>query len=216
MPAALGEVHHDKFVHCAVRRPASARKSRRHVPRARRTQDLCVHCSWCRWVFRIPRITSDCGLRHYRTRAARRNRTHSRDLCLVGSAAVGDRNAWHNRSCAWRQRLAVHEQRRRLGISRVLDCGSHRLVFAWWGRAGAQTWTTRWTMRYVDQPQYGRVTWQQIRDSARQAAERAVALDPTLADSQIAMGKYYVAAARDWDAAAPYLERARRLDPADP
>jgi tetratricopeptide (TPR) repeat protein len=71
-------------------------------------------------------------------------------------------------------------------------------------------------MRYVDQPQYGRVTWQQIRDSARQAAERAVALDPTLADSQIAMGKYYVAAARDWDAAAPYLERARRLDPADP
>ena len=25
MPAALGEVHHDKVVHCAVRRPASAR-----------------------------------------------------------------------------------------------------------------------------------------------------------------------------------------------
>jgi tetratricopeptide (TPR) repeat protein len=71
-------------------------------------------------------------------------------------------------------------------------------------------------MRYVDQPQYGRVTWQQIRDSARQAAERAVTLDPTLADCQIAMGKYYVAAAWDWDAAAPYLERARRLDPADP
>ena len=44
-------------------------------------------------------------------------------------------------------------------------------------------------MRYVDQPQYGRVTWQQIRDSARQAAERAVALDPTLADSQIAKGE---------------------------
>jgi tetratricopeptide (TPR) repeat protein len=71
-------------------------------------------------------------------------------------------------------------------------------------------------MRYVDQPQYRRVTWQQIKDSARQAAERAVALDPTLADSQIAVGKYYVAAAWDWDAAAPYLERARRLDPADP
>jgi len=50
-------------------------------------------------------------------------------------------------------------------------------------------------------------------EQARRAAERAVALDSTLADAHTALGLIHLFYDRDWDGARVELETARRLDP---
>ena len=52
-----------------------------------------------------------------------------------------------------------------------------------------------------------------LREETRQAAETSVALQPNLGDAVLAMGYYYYACLKDYDAAVRYLEQARSLLP---
>lgn len=59
----------------------------------------------------------------------------------------------------------------------------------------------------------GAASPQQVRDIARRAAERAIALDPGLSEAHIALGKVEINLDRNFPAAQREFERARVLDP---
>jgi TolB-like protein/Tfp pilus assembly protein PilF len=52
-----------------------------------------------------------------------------------------------------------------------------------------------------------------LREEARQAAETALTLQPNLGEALLAMGSYYYACLKDYDAAVRYFEQARQLLP---
>jgi serine/threonine protein kinase/Tfp pilus assembly protein PilF len=52
-----------------------------------------------------------------------------------------------------------------------------------------------------------------LREEARQAAEKALTLQPDLGEARLAVGQYYYACLRDYDTAVRYFEQARRLLP---
>jgi serine/threonine protein kinase/Tfp pilus assembly protein PilF len=52
-----------------------------------------------------------------------------------------------------------------------------------------------------------------LREEARQAAERAITLQPDLGEARLAVGQYHYACLRDYDTAVGYFEQARRLLP---
>ena len=64
-------------------------------------------------------------------------------------------------------------------------------------------------------PRFGLMPWQQGRDEALHAAERALAIDPKLPAAHIALGKVRYFFDLDWPAAQTQFEAARALDPRD-
>jgi len=52
-----------------------------------------------------------------------------------------------------------------------------------------------------------------LREEARQAAEKALTLQPNLGEALLAMGNYYYACLKDYDTAVRYVEQARQLLP---
>jgi len=64
-------------------------------------------------------------------------------------------------------------------------------------------------------PRFGVIPWQQGRDEALRAAERALAIDPRLPAAHIALGKVRYFFDLDWPAAQTEFEAARALDPRD-
>jgi TolB-like protein/DNA-binding winged helix-turn-helix (wHTH) protein/Tfp pilus assembly protein PilF len=65
-------------------------------------------------------------------------------------------------------------------------------------------------------PRFGVMPWQQGRDEALRAAERALAIDPQLPAAHLALGKVHYFFDLDWPAAQAEFDRARALDPRDP
>jgi TolB-like protein/cytochrome c-type biogenesis protein CcmH/NrfG len=61
----------------------------------------------------------------------------------------------------------------------------------------------------------GVLPWQKAFDDAQQWAERAVALEPQLAEAHIALGKVYLNMSQDYAAAKQEFDMARSLDPED-
>jgi TolB-like protein/Flp pilus assembly protein TadD len=59
----------------------------------------------------------------------------------------------------------------------------------------------------------GALSWKDAHDDALRAAERAVALDPRLADAHIALGKVYLNLGQDYATAKKEFDKARALDP---
>ncbi|MEO6239665.1 MAG: protein kinase [Vicinamibacterales bacterium] len=60
---------------------------------------------------------------------------------------------------------------------------------------------------------YGPLTPREVQPKAREAAYRAVKIDPTLAEAHAAVGSVKLFGEHDWDGAARALLRARELDP---
>jgi hypothetical protein len=75
-------------------------------------------------------LPPDSGIRRHCARIAGWHCADSGYLRFVDRCAAGARNAGLDLSRAWGQRLAVHQQGRRLGISGVLGCLPRRLVSA--------------------------------------------------------------------------------------
>lgn len=65
-------------------------------------------------------------------------------------------------------------------------------------------------------PRFGVIPWQQGRDEALHAAERALAIDPQLPAAHIALGKVRYFFDLDWPGAQAEFGTARVLDPRDP
>ena len=61
----------------------------------------------------------------------------------------------------------------------------------------------------------GALPFEQARDAARAAAQRALELDPTLAAAHLAMARVHAWFNWDWNAVGAEIERARQLDPGD-
>jgi adenylate cyclase len=100
-------------------------------------------------------------------------------------------------------RQTLEDQRKALEYYKRAIEADHASAVAWGGlsRATANLWTL------------GALSWKDAYADALRAAERAVALDPQLADAHIALGKVYLVLGQDFGSAKREFDVARALDP---